>query len=138
MFLTNDEFNTHLYTELIDAVSREDETILTAAIDAAISEMKGYLADYDIAAIFSATESNRHPLLLLFAKDITIWHFINLSNPSADLELRKARYERAIEWLKGVQKGDIVPDLPRPLPPDDTQQDGAIRYGSNPKRGNHF
>lgn len=143
MFLSTEELNTHLYQEIIDCVSRrEDEqeelTILQASIDAAISEMKGYLSDYNIEEIFGATGDDRHPLLLTFAKDITIWHFLNLSNPSADLALRKARYERAIEWLKGVQKGDIIPDLPDPEEPEDGSQSGAIRHGSNERRENHF
>jgi hypothetical protein len=143
MFLSSEELNTHLYQEIIDAVSRrEDEqeelTILQASIDAALSEVKGYLSDYDIATIFDAEDDDRHPLLLTFAKDITIWHFLNLSNPSADLALRKARYDRAIEWLKGVQKGIIIPDLPKPAEPTDGTQTGSIRFGSNTPRENHY
>lgn len=34
-FITPKELETHLYKENIEAISREDETILTAAIDAA-------------------------------------------------------------------------------------------------------
>ncbi len=135
MFVTIEEINTHLYAEIVEAISREDETILGAAMDAAMSEVKGYLSNYDTTAIFASTGANRHPLLLTFVKDIAVWHFIALSNPSVDMELRKNRYERAIAWLKGVQKGDIVPDLPR-IDSEDTT--GIFVYGSNPKRTNHF
>jgi phage gp36-like protein len=137
MFITTDEFNTHIYQEIIDAVSREDEDILQASIDAALSEMKGYLSDYNIDEIFSATGDDRHPLLLTFVKDITVWHFLNLANPSADLELRKVRYERAVDWLRGVQKGNIVPDLPV-KESEDGEQVGSIRFGSNTQRENHY
>ena len=136
MFLTAEDFNTTLYDEIIDAVSREDDAILLASIDSAISEAKGYLQDYDIPTIFAATKKNRHPLLLTFLKDIAVWHFITVGNPASDLDLRRTRYERAIEWLKGVQKRTINPDLP-PAPSTDTQT-GTIRFGSNTRRENHF
>ena len=30
-----------------------------------------------------------------------------------ELQPRQDRYERAIDWLKAVQKGDVSPDLPK-------------------------
>jgi phage gp36-like protein len=136
MFLEIEDFNTTLYDEIIDAVSREDDSILQAAIDAAISEAKGYLIDYDIPTIFSATKHDRHPLLLTFLKDIAVWHFITVGNPTADYDLRKTRYERAISWLKAVQKREISPDLPSSVSPDDEK--GYIVFGSNLRRENHY
>ena len=38
-FITPKELETHLYKENIEAISREDETILTAAIDAAHTDI---------------------------------------------------------------------------------------------------
>lgn len=136
MFLELDDFNTILYEEIIEIVSREDETLIDAAIDAAISEAKGYMTDLDIGEIFDATGTDRNPLLLIFLKDIAAYHFLSIGNPAADIELRKARYERAVKWLEGVQKGSIVPDLPR-KESEDTQT-GFIRTGSNPQRTQHF
>lgn len=136
MFIELSDIKTHLYDEIIDAITREDEDILQASIDAAVSEAKGYLGDYDVESIFTKTDSDRHPLLLIFLKDIAVWHFLNLSNPSADIELRKTRYERAIAWLKGVQKGEITPDLP--LKESGADQEGSIRFGSNSSRINQY
>ena len=134
-FVTSAEINTHLYGEQVSAVDRGDNTLLTAAIDGAIAEAKSYLAAYDVSTIFAATGSNRNQLLLIFVKDIAVWHFINLSNPGIDYEARENRYKSAISWLKGVQKGDISPDLPADTSED---QPGKIIYGSNTKRENHF
>ena len=130
------DIKTHLYGEIIDAITRQDDTIIAASIDAAISEAKGYLSDYDIATIFAQTGSARHPLLLTLIKDMAVWHFLSLSNPSADLQLRRSRYERSIEWLHGVQKRTIIPDLP-PIPVVDNIT-GSIRFGSNDPRVLHF
>jgi phage gp36-like protein len=134
MFLSNEEMHTHLYDESVSAISQGDETIMTAAIDAALQETKSYLSAYDKDIIFSATGGERNGLLLVFVKDIAAWHFLVLCNAGVELKLRQDRYERAINWLKAVQKGDITPDLPL----KETTGLGIIKYGSNIQRGQHF
>lgn len=140
-YLTIQELNTHLHDELVETITRGDNAIAEAAIDAAVAEAKGYLSRFDTARIFSALGSKRNQLLLIFVKDIAIWHLINLCNAGTELELRQDRYERAIDWLKAVQKGDVSPDLPEWEPEEgkgDQYTVGMIAYGSNPKRCQHF
>ena len=120
----------------IDVITGTDDTIVESAIDSAISEAKGYLNDFDITAIFAASGTARNSLLLTFIKDIAVWHFMTLSNYQADVEFRKARYERAVAWLKSVMKGDVVPDLPMRTASDD--KPARIIWGSNQKKGLHF
>ncbi len=136
--ITIQELKTHLYEENIATISRDDETILQASIDGAIAEAKGYLASYDREAIFSATGSDRNALLLIFLKDIAMWHFIVLCNAGTELDLREKRYNSAISWLKGVQKGDIQPDLPTAIEDDGERATDTIKAGSNPKKTQHF
>jgi phage gp36-like protein len=138
MFLTTNELKTHLYGEQIEAISGGDETILTAAIDGAISEARGYLAAFDRDTIFAATGSDRNGLLLIFVKDIAVWHYVNLCNAGTDLKLRQDRYERAVSWLREVQKGNVSPDLPVVIDDDGVNPNAIIIWGSNPKRNNHF
>lgn len=134
MFITKSELGSHMHLETVDTITGGDDAIVEAAIDGAVSEAKGYLSDYDTSTILSATGSNRHPLLVTFVKDIAVWHLVVLSNYSADIELREKRYNRAVEWLKSVQKGLVVPDLPR------AQETGKspIIWGGNPKRNQHY
>lgn len=136
MFLTSEELKTHLYGENVAAITRSNETITAAAIDGAIAETKGYLGAYDTNAIFSASGANRNGLLLIFVKDIAVWHLIVLANPGIDYESREKRYNSAIAWLKGVQKGAIQPDLPK-LEISESKP-GPISYGSNQKRIQHY
>ena len=136
MFTTKAELKTHMNIDSIDVITGDDDTIVEAAIDAGVMEAKGYLSRFDTLAVFNATGLNRNTLLLTFIKDICVWHLMVLSNYQADVEFRKARYERAISWLKSVQKGDVVPDLPERTVSDD--QPAVITRGSNTKRGNHF
>lgn len=140
-FLTSYELTTHLYKENIDVISRLDDTIVQASIDAAIAEARGYLGAYDKDVIFAMQGDDRNALLLIFVKDIAVWHFVNLCNAGVDMQLRQDRYERAISWLKAVQKSEVKPDLPLANDVDnDGIPDNAGEYifGSNPKRNQHF
>jgi phage gp36-like protein len=137
-YLTKSELKTHIYGENVTAITRSDDTIVAAAIDAAIAEAKGYLNAYDIATIFAAAGTSRNALLLVFVKDIAAWHLVVLSNAGVELQLRQDRYERAIAWLKAVQKGDIVPDLPKAEDEDGNTTGDTIIFGSNDKRTQHF
>lgn len=104
-FLTTPEINTHLYGETVTAIDRSNDALLQSAIDAAIAEAKGYLSAYDIPAIFGTSGDERNPILLLYCKDIAVWHFIQLARPNVDFELRADRYEKAIKWLDKIQAG---------------------------------
>lgn len=136
MFLTVEELSTHIYGELVDAISRDDDDIPQRAIDGAIFEVKGYLGDFDRDAIFTATDDDRHPLILIYTKDIAVWHFIVLANPNIEMSLREKRYDNAIAWLKGVQSRKITPDLPLKPTEGDANSTGIARviHGSNPPR----
>lgn len=138
MFLTNEEMKTHLYAENISVIQRNDETILTAAIQGAIIEAKGYLKAYDLEKVFGAAADQRNPLLLIWVKDIATWHFLVLCNAGHELNLRRERYNQAIAWFRGVQKGDIDPDLPVKEDENGNSGAGIIKSGSNPTREQHF
>ncbi len=136
MFLNQKDLESHLRGELQEEITRGDKAIAEAAIDGAIAEAKGYLGMYDTEAIFGTKEGDRHSLLLIFVKDIAVYHLINMTSPGTHYEHRQRRYDRAVAWLKGVQKGDITPDLPRKEDP--SGQSGLVYHSSNPKRVQHF
>ncbi len=133
MFLSNEEMKTHLHQEDVDVISRGDNTLMTAAIDTAMQEAKGYLSKYNKAVIFETTGTARNALLLTFLKDIAAWHFLVICNAGSDYKIRQDRYDRAVSWLKAVQRGDISPDLPAA----ETDK-GTIIFGSNEQKGQHF
>lgn len=137
-FLTTTEINTHLYGEVVTEINRADVTILQAAIDAAISEAKGYLRAYDTDTIFDATGDDRNPILLLYVKDCAVWHYLQLANPAVDMAIRLTRYEKAIDWFKMVQSGKTNPDLPYPAvtPPD--EPNNYMKWGGIAKRNNNY
>lgn len=138
-FTTPQEIYTHLYEESIAAISGNDERLLQSAISAAIGEVKGYLHAYDTTMMFEAEGSSRDELLLLWVKDVAVWHYINIANPGVDFEVRKLRYEYVRSILKDIQKGYYLPDFPVKTDPEGNPENASgFRIGSNPKRSNHI
>lgn len=149
-FLEVSELNTHLYDETIGEIIRGDNAIVPAAIDAGILEMQGYLAAYDITNIFNKTGVQRNALILLFLKDIVVWHVITLCAPDIEYKLREERYKRAVQWLRDVQSRKFLPSLPIIVTGTnaeilDTTHSGGYggvsqsgAWGSNRKRNNRL
>jgi phage gp36-like protein len=137
--LTEHDFKTRIYPELIDAISREEDHVLDSAMAAAEQEAKGYLHRYDIDALFGATGSDRDAALLMKLKDIAAWHFIVLANADVQLELTKTRYDEAVEWLGKIQSGKIYyQNWPVPVSGTSPNENDSWIVASRPKRTTNF
>ncbi len=138
-FITPEDYDASIHQEILDAVIRSDRQIVEICEDRAIAQMRGYLASrYDCDRVFSAEGKERNQLVLMMALDIAIYHIFSIHNPRNMSQIRVDRYERAIEWLKGVRSGDITVDgLPEA---EQEAKDTASQFQmrSNPKRVNHF
>jgi phage gp36-like protein len=136
-FITTNDLLNAIYQEQLDAITREDDALPQFGIDAAIEEMKGYLVPrYDIAKIFAKEGTSRSKILVLLARDMAVYHIITLSNPGIDYESKKARYERAVEYLKQVQKGMVNP--PDLILAAEDEEKNEILMSSNTKRTQHY
>lgn len=140
-FVTPAIMNTHIYGNVQDVISQGDATLLEEAIEAAEAEAKGYLSRYRVAQLFDNVDSDpdysKDKILLMHVKSMAKWHFIQLANPSIDYDDAELRYNRAISWLKDVQKGTVVPVG---WPPAE-QFEGAETFfhvKSNDPRNNYF
>ena len=115
-FISTTDYDATIHREILDALLRKDAPtydpqIIEICEDRAVSEMRSYLnKNYDCDKIFSQTDADRHPLILMFAIDITVYHIFCQHNPYKMAKIRQDRYDRAVEWLKGVMKGDITID----------------------------
>ena len=138
-FININDYDASIHREILDSLVREDISIIDICEDRAIAEMRSYLAKrYDCDSIFSQAGDNRHPLVLMMALDIAIYHIFSIHNPVKLSQLRKDRYERATEWLKAVAKGDISIEGAPLAPSDILVSNQPMRIVSNPKRHNHF
>ena len=139
-FLTKADFATHIYAEIIDEITRNNDAIVTKAINNAVSEMKAYLNRYDFVLLFGDASAFSDEYLKSIGKDIACWHLLKLVNPSINLELFRTAYEDAIRFLKLVMKGEADPAWPLKADDPNTPNDdaGLVEYRSLPKRTNHF
>lgn len=115
-FIAITDYDASIHREILDALLRQgtadyDPQIIEICEDRAVAEMRSYLnKKYDCNAIFAAEGQDRHQLILMFALDIAIFHIFVQHNPYKIAKIRQDRYDRAIEWLKGVMKGDVTID----------------------------
>ena len=136
-FIETTDYEVSIHNEILTAITRNDPAVIEIAEDQAIEEMKGYLrARYDVDRIFAARGSQRNPLLLMFCIDIAVYHLHTAHNPQKMPQVRVDRYERAVSWLKEVQRGNIQPSGLPVLTP--AEEHGHVQATSNPKRTTHF
>lgn len=136
MFAQISDFDTNIYGYQIDQITEGNDDIALQALATAEAEVKAYLTGnynndyndgrlrYDADVILSQTGTNRNPLILTHVVTIAKWHLVQLCNADVVYEQAKERYDRAVEFLTKVAKGQVnMSDLPqlsdedKPLPP---------------------
>lgn len=138
-FITLEDYDASIHSEILSRLTRDDDAIVEICEDRAIAQMRGYLsARYDVDAIFSAEGSARNQLILMMAIDIAVYHLHSIHNPQKMSQIRKDRYERAMEWLKQVAAFKITVDGAPLLPDEEKRQDSPWMFSSNPKRITHL
>ena len=142
-FIQLSDYDSTIHKDILDSLLRgeatENSTIIEDCEMQAIAEMKSYLNKaYDVEKIFTAEGSARHPLVLMMAKDIATYHIFCIHNPHKMSQVRKDRYERAIDWLKGVAKCEITIDGAPRLPEEEAAQKSPWQVENNDLRQTHF
>lgn len=133
MFLEIEDLGTAMYGYQIDEITQGDESIVIEAIKTAITEVKGFLKLYDVAAIFAATGAERDPLILSYTKTVTKWYLVELCNAEMIYEQVKERYDRAIARLRELLKGDVTIDGLPPAIEETTIDAPGLTFGSRTK-----
>lgn len=138
-FIVIGDYDASIHAEILDSLIRSKPAIIEVCEDRAISQMRSYLNKrYDCDAIFSATGSDRHSLVLMYAIDIAIYHMFCRHNPYKMSAIRKERYEAAIEWLKAVAGCDINIDGAPMLPDEEVAENSRWQIASNEHHNNYF
>ena len=141
--ITSADLATNIYAEIIDEITRGDDTITERAISTAEQEAKLYLSKYDLLQLFGDDKTAptiADEYLNRLVKDIACWHLLRLSTPGVDEGVYRTAYEDAMAALKDIMNGQAEP---QGWPYKDTEADTApegdsISWSSNPKRHNHF
>lgn len=126
-FIDITDYDASIHKEILDSLLRQgtadyDPQIIEICENRAIAEMRSYLnKKYDCNRIFDARGTDRHALVLMFALDIAIFHIFCQHNPYKMSKVRQDRYDRAVEWLKGVMRGDVTIDGAPLLPAEEIE-----------------
>lgn len=136
-FINPTDYDATVHREIVDALTRGDDATLDICEERAISEMKSYLAGrYDIETLFDAREAERHPLVLMMCLDIAVYHIYTVGNPLKLSQMRKDRYDRAVEWMKAIKRGNADINGAPLLAGEERSRD--FLHHSNPKRCHRF
>ena len=147
-FITKEEMKSVIRENHLNTIVDDDPTIVEMAINAGISEVKSRLTPgttkewfdgrprYDVEAIFTATGTNRHPLILEITKVVALWWVIIQSNAGVYYEEVRQRYDRGMDFIKDLATGEANDaTLPREAT-DPVEEDPDLmpfRMGSRPK-----
>jgi len=114
-FLAKPDLVTHVYPELLDVITRSDDTIITRAINAGIGEAKSFLNRFDLVAMLGTdtdAPTFQDEYFTMLVKDIIVWRLIILANPNINVEVARLAYKDAVRSLEKVMEGDVDPGWP--------------------------
>ncbi|QEE51048.1 DUF1320 domain-containing protein [Flavobacterium alkalisoli] len=120
-FLNDTDYTAIVRNEIKAALlSNYNDAKLHTAENMAVSQIKKYIAGkHPVDKVFVNYDSNdpgatdgRDAYIVMLTIDLTLYHLYSSTAPNLIPKHRSERYGDALEWLKGVAKGDFVPDLP--------------------------
>lgn len=129
-FLTTDDLNSQIFSQFLTERSEEDNDAILESIEAQNiqlirSKLKGR---YDTDAIFSASGSDRHYLIIMILAKLTLYQFIRRNAARKVAEDYTKEWEWAMKTLEAIKAGKEVPDG-LPLPVDENGDEiGRIIY----------
>ena len=129
MFLTVNDYKS--VCDDFEFENLQADTYRTTAENAALETIASYLRHrYDVVQVFAATGTDRNPMLVQCAVNITLWLMIHRMPQSMGHERRECLYNDSIQWLKDVQASKASPDLPTYSNGGDTDSHNPVKWGS--------
>lgn len=127
-FIELTDYDASIHREILDALLREDATesaVIEVCENRALAVIRSLIGTrYDCDKIFAETGDNRNQLVLRVALDIAIYEIFCQHNPYKMSDIRKERYDDAMEWLREVRDYKANIDG-APLLPEDTLSDNS-------------
>lgn len=120
-FLNDNDYTALVRNEIKAALlSNYSDAKLFTAENMAVSQIKKYIAGkHPVEKVFITYDptapgavDGRDSYIVMLAIDLTLYHLYSSTAPNLIPKHRSERYGDALEWLKGVAKGDFISDLP--------------------------
>lgn len=149
MFLSITDLKNNIYNYQVEQITENDESIVFQALDTAEQEVKSYFyinnkkehldgrKIYDVDKIFSARGQERNALIVSLCLSVAKWYIVDLCNADIIYDHAKERYDRAIDFLKKLNKGEItlgnLPTLETSETEETTTESQSFLFGSRQK-----
>lgn len=146
MYLRDDDYKPVCSPAELQVLQQSSTENREQAERTAIEEVASYLRSrYDVGYIFAQRGAERNAHLVTIVANITLYYLSKHLPARMTQDTRNELYDRAIEWLKAVQRGAVTPMLPTY---SDTAKlkgesignnaDSGFIYGSIPKQTHHW
>jgi phage gp36-like protein len=137
-FLTAADYTGQVQNTILQEVIQTDDTLRTSTELKVQAQVTSYLATrYDVPEIFNKLGEERNAQVVMLMVDMVLYHLHSRISPGQVPQVRNDRYADAIEWLKMVAAGQLMPDLPEPAGDDEGTKAGVM-YGSREARDPYF
>src|SRR5436189_3360627 len=135
-YITKFDFGQAVHADILNALTKGDDTKIDGNINSTIDEMKGYLnGRYDVDAEFAKVDDARNKFLLRIGLDITTYYLYKIHNPRKMTQQVVTDFEKAIEDLEKIQAGKITPVGLSPVaesdPPINSGNGQPMQWGSD-------
>src|SRR5947207_12315131 len=110
-FLAKTDFKYSIDLTVLDALTGADDSIWVELSDEAVLEMKSFLnSRFDVTTIFTAVGLLRDKSIVMYCKDISLYHLYSIYSFKNIPQIRVNRYNHALQWLQDVNAQKINPE----------------------------
>lgn len=104
MFLEKADLGQSIYTEVLDAISRADQTFIDDNIGRAVEEVDGFLNQkYDTETLWLQQGDARNKVIKGICIDIALYHIHSVTEETP--VIIRERYDNAMQLLKAIRDG---------------------------------
>lgn len=131
-FLTIEDVKAYIFASLLFESENDNSEALIKIENNKIALIKSKLGNrYDTEAIFSATDEDRHPIIINVLVILVLYDLIRRNAARKVPADFKEDWEWAMKWLNDVRDGKEAPtDLPV-LQEDDVHNQSIVPWGNN-------
>jgi phage gp36-like protein len=130
MFIDKSDILNYIDEDTLDAITGSDDAIITSAISDSEELVSDYLKHrFIIADDLAKTAGDRNRSLVKCVVSLSIFNIFERLPSNVVPEARQESYDRAITWLKDIQKGTLDVNLTR----KDPQQGYNIKFNPGTK-----
>lgn len=141
-FIELTDYDATIHRDILDALLREDpenNAVIEVCENRAIATVRSLIGKrYDCDAIFGASGKERNALVLKVCLDISVYEIFCQHNPYKMSQVRKDRYDDAMQWLREVRDYDAGIEGAPMLPDDEQAQNSRWLIESQPQRNTYF